>query len=248
MNSIPTFRPRFFATCLVDSMLPQIGQAALRVLFRQGLEPEAPPDQVCCGQSLYKAGYVEAARKVAKAWVRAFAGAGVIVSPSGSCVAHVRHNLTGLLAPWPELAAQARDLAARTFELSQFVFRILGSSTTGAAAPAQPWTYHPSCGLHRILGEDEAPYRLLDGLNGLARVELPDAERCCGFGGPFSVSHPEISSRLLSDKLGAARQAGAEVLVVGDVGCFMHLSCGAARSDPELKLIHLAQALAGEEA
>ena len=96
MNSIPTLRPRFFATCLVDSMLPQVGQAALRVLSRQGLKPEAPPDQVCCGQSLYKAGHVEAARKVAKAWVRAFAGAGVVVSPSGSCVAHVRDNLTGL--------------------------------------------------------------------------------------------------------------------------------------------------------
>jgi L-lactate dehydrogenase complex protein LldE len=98
------------------------------------------------------------------------------------------------------------------------------------------------------LGEDQAPYRLLDGLNGLARLELPDAERCCGFGGPFSVTHPEISDRMLSAKLGAARQAGAEVLVVGDVGCFMHLSCGAAQSDPDLKVIHLAQALAGEEA
>lgn len=248
MNSITTLRPWFFATCLVDSMYPQVGQATLSVLSRQGLKPEIPPNQVCCGQSLYKAGHVEAARKVAKAWVRAFAGAGVIVSPSGSCVAHVRHNLTGLLAPWPELAAQARELAARTFELSQFVFRILGSSSTGADAPAQPWTYHPSCGLHRSLGENEAPYRLLDGLSGPARVELPDAERCCGFGGPFSVSHPEISSRLLTDKLGAARQAGAEVLVVGDVGCFMHLSYGAAQSDPGLKLIHLAQALAGEEA
>ncbi len=248
MNSLPTLRPSLFATCLVDALFPQIGQATLKVLTRQGLKPEIPSSQVCCGQSLFKAGHVEAARRVARAWVRAFSGATAIVSPSGSCVAHVRHNLPDLLEPWPELAAQARDLAARTFELSQFVFRVIGLEATGAAAPSQPWTYHPSCGLHRSLGEDEAPYRLLDGLNGLARLELPDAERCCGFGGPFSVTHPEISSRLLTDKLSAAREAGAEVLVVGDVGCFMHLSCGAAQSDPDLRLIHLSQALAGEEA
>lgn len=248
MSNLPTLRPAFFATCLVDALFPQIGRAALKVLTRQGLKPEAPSGQVCCGQSLFKAGQVEAARRVARAWVKAFRGAGLIVSPSGSCVAHVRHNLPGLLEPWPELAAQAKDLAARTFELSQFLYRVTELKTTGATAPDRPWTYHPSCGLHRSLGEDQAPYRLLDGLSGLARLELPDAERCCGFGGPFSVTHPEISGRMLAAKLSAARQAGAEVLVVGDVGCFMHLSCGAAQSDAELKLIHLAQALAGEEA
>jgi L-lactate dehydrogenase complex protein LldE len=248
MNSIPTLRPWFFATCLVDSIFPQVGRAALEVLQIKGLKPRVPLKQVCCGQSLYKAGQVDAARRVARAWVQTFSGAAAIVSPSGSCVAHVRHNLPSLLEPWPESAAQAKNLAARTFELSQFLFRIMGLESTGVAAPAEPWTYHPSCGLHRILGENKAPYRLLDGLEGQARLELPDAERCCGFGGPFSVSHPEISNRLLQDKLQATRQAGADVLVVGDVGCFMHLSCGAAKSDPNLKLIHLAQALAGEGA
>ncbi len=248
MTSLPTLRPAFFATCLVDAALPRVGRATLDLLARQGLKPYAPAGQVCCGQSLFKAGHVDAARRVARAWVKAFSGAALIVSPSGSCVAHVRHCLPGLLAPWPALAAQAENLAARTFELSQFLFRVMGMQTTGAAAPSRPWTYHPSCGLHRSLGEDEAPYRLLDGLHGLPRLPLPAAERCCGFGGPFSVSHPEISSRLLADKLGAARESGAEVLVVGDVGCFLHLSCGAAQSDPGFKVIHLAQALAGEGA
>jgi L-lactate dehydrogenase complex protein LldE len=248
MSNLPTLRPAFFATCLVDALFPQIGRATLSVLKGQGLRPYIPEDQVCCGQSLFKAGQVEAAQRVARAWVKAFRGAGLIVSPSGSCVAHVRHSLPGLLEPWPELAAQAKDLASRTFELSQFLFRVMDLKTTGAAAPSRPWAYHPSCGLHRSLGEDQAPYRLLDGLSGPARLELPDAERCCGFGGPFSVTHPEISNRMLMAKLDAARQAGAEVLVAGDVGCFMHLSCGAAQSDRELKLIHLSQALAGEEA
>jgi len=248
MTAIPSLRPAFFATCLVDALAPQVGRAALRLLARQGMRPQVPARQVCCGQSLFKAGHLAAARRVARAWTQAFSGAELIVSPSGSCVAHVRRNLPGLLEPWPELAAQARELAARTFELSQFLYRVMGLTSTGAAAPAPAWTYHPSCGLHRALAEDEAPYRLLDALAGEPRRPLPEAERCCGFGGSFSVTHPELSARLLADKLAAARQAGARTLVVGDVGCFLHLSCGAAQSDPELRVIHLAQALTGEEA
>ena len=246
MATLPTRRPAFFATCLVDALAPQVGRAALRVLARHGLRPYAPSGQVCCGQALFKAGRVEAARRVARAWVEAFASAALIVSPSGSCVAHVRHNLPGLLAPWPELAARAADLAARTFELSQFLYRVMDLVSTSAAAPSRPWVYHPSCGLHRALGEDTAPYRLLDGLAGEKRPTLEEPERCCGFGGPFSVTHPEISALLLEEKLAAARAAGAEVLVAGDVGCFLHLACGAAQSDPGLKVLHLAQALAGE--
>ena len=242
-----THRPAVFATCLVDSLLPAVGRATLAALRAQGLEPWLPPRQVCCGQALFKAGHLPAARRVARAWVEAFSGAELIVSPSGSCVAHVRHALPGLLSPWPGLARRARELAARTWELSQFLYRVLGvEGLEGVPAPAERFTYHPSCGLHRALGEDQAPYRLLDSLPG-RRLELPRAEQCCGFGGPFAVTHPEVSARLLGDKLEAARSTGAEVLVVGDVGCFLHLSCGAARQGQSMRIIHLAQALAGGE-
>jgi L-lactate dehydrogenase complex protein LldE len=244
----PALKPWLFATCLVDALAPQVGRAALAVLERQGLMPQVPPRQVCCGQSLFKAGQVEASRRVARAWVGAFRGAQAIVSPSGSCVAHVRRHLPELLEPWPELAAEAADLAARTFELSQFLYRVLGAGSAGGPGLGRPFTYHPSCGLHRVLGEDRAPYALLDALPGAERLPLPRAEVCCGFGGPFAVTHPRLSARLLADKLAAAQGTGAEVLVVGDVGCFLHLACGAAETWPGLEVIHLDQALAGGEA
>jgi len=218
--TMPALKPSLFATCLVDALVPQVGAAALKVLGRLGMQPETPRAQVCCGQSLFKAGQVRASQRVARAWVEAFRGSQVIISPSGSCVAHVRQHLPGLLQPWPGLAAEAADLAARTFELSQY--------------------------LHRVLGEDRAPWVLLDGLAGGGRVDLPDAEVCCGFGGPFAVSHPELSARLMADKLAAARATGAETLVVGDVGCFVHLTAGARQADEGFRVFHLAQALAGE--
>ena len=115
----------FFASCLVDALLPRVGLATLAVLERQGLEVDRRPSQVCCGQALYKAGHGRQAAEVGAAWVRAFRGAEAVVSPSGSCVAHVRHYLPELLSPWPELAVEAIRLAERTFELSQFLHRVL---------------------------------------------------------------------------------------------------------------------------
>lgn len=239
-------RVSFFATCLVDALLPRVGAAAQAVLASQGLDVDMRPAQVCCGQSLYKAGHARQAASVGAAWVRAFEGAEAVVSPSGSCVAHVRHTLPGLLDDWPGLAAEARRLAERTFELSQFLFRVLGATPALGRAPDRPWVYHPSCGLHRTLGEDEAPRALLKALPGRPALDLPRQDRCCGFGGPYSVTHPELSAAMLADKLAAARQAGAQVLVVGDVGCLLHLSCGVAERGGGLEVAHLCQVLAGE--
>lgn len=245
-------RASLFVTCLADALLHPVAQASRKVLRAQGVALDLPPHQVCCGNSLHKTGQTGAAARVGAAWVRAFARSGDIVSPSGSCVAHLRHNLADLLASQPELAPlapTAETLAGRTFELTEYLHRRLGlTRLAGAKAPSRPWTYHPSCGLHRSLGEDQAPYALLDALPGRPRLELPRAERCCGFGGPFSVSHPELSGALLGDKLAAAAEAGAQVLVVGDVGCLLHLSAGARARGAGIEVVHISQVLAGEVA
>jgi L-lactate dehydrogenase complex protein LldE len=247
MNPAPR-RVCFFATCLVDAVLPQVGRATCAVLEGQGLTLEPRPEQVCCGQSLYKAGHTAQAARVGAAWVRAFSGAELVVSPSGSCVAHVRHSLPGLLAAWPELATEAARLARRTFELSQFLYRVLEAPPLAGRTPERPWTYHPSCGLHRSLGEDTAPYALLAALPGPPALELPRAGKCCGFGGPFSISHPELSAAMLADKLEAVRTSGARVLVAGDVGCMLHLGCGVAERGGGLEVVHLSQVFSGEVA
>jgi L-lactate dehydrogenase complex protein LldE len=247
--STPPRRVALFGTCLGLSLLPGVGRAVERLLVGLGVEVYSPPDQVCCGQSLLKAGHPRQAARVGEAWVRAFRDAPLIVSPSGSCVAHVRHHLVGLLPP--ALAPLAREVAGRTYELSEFLTRALDAPAElkrrGAAAPVEPdepWAYPPSCGLHRALGEDEAPYRLLEALAGPPRLDIEEPERCCGFGGPFSVSHPELSAAMLTQKLDSAAQAGARTLVVGDLGCLLHLSCGARQRGQALRVVHLAELLA----
>lgn len=236
----------YFPSCLGLGLLPQVVRAGRRVLERQGLSVHIPPEQICCGQALFKAGHREQAARVGAAWVRAMSGAPAVVGLSGSCVAHVRNHLAELLAPWPALAAEARRLASLTWELTQFVVRQLGVEDLAQAAPDEPYAYHPSCGLHRALGENQTPWLLLRSLRGAPPRELPDSGRCCGFGGPFSVSHPELSGALLSQKLADLKQTGARLLVVGDLGCMLHLGAGAAAQDPGLRVVHLAQVLAGE--
>ena len=246
----PPPRASLFVTCLADALLHPVAQACRKVLRAQGVTVDLPPDQVCCGNSLHKTGQAGAAARVGAAWVRAFAQGVDIVSPSGSCVAHLRRNLAELLSGQPELARlapQAATLVGRTYELTEYLQRRLGlTRLAGAKAPTRPWVYHPSCGLHRSLGEDQAPYALLEALPGRPRLELPRAERCCGFGGPFSVSRPELSGALLGDKLAAAAAALAQVLVVGDLGCLLHLSTGAQARESGMQVVHISQVLAGE--
>lgn len=197
----------FFPTCLVDALLPQVGQATLAVLRGQGLEVDPRPQQVCCGQSLHKAGHGAQAAQVGAAWVRAFQGAEAVVSPSGSCVAHVRHTLPGLLAPWPELAAEAARLAGVTYELSQFLHRVLKVQPAAGRASGRPWL-PPLLRPAPLPGRGRGPRALLASPARPAPTELPRSLKCCGFGDPFSVTHPDLSAAMLADKLAAAREAG----------------------------------------
>ncbi len=105
--------------------------------------------------------------------------------------------------------------------------------------------YHPSCHLLRELGVDRAPRALLSRVGGLELVELADAESCCGFGGTFSVKFPELSSAILDDKLLAVAESGAEVLAASDVGCIMQMRGGLARRGSRVRVLHVAELLAG---
>lgn len=117
-----------FVTCMVDALAPQTGLAVVRVLESLGLAVDFPMAQTCCGQPGFNAGYRQEARAVARQFLRAFQQAEVIVTPSGSCAAMVRHEYPALFAGDPELQRQAAQLAAITWEFSEFIVEGLRST------------------------------------------------------------------------------------------------------------------------
>jgi L-lactate dehydrogenase complex protein LldE len=236
-------RIALFATCLVDGLFPDVGKATVAVLERLGHQVEFPLQQTCCGQMHVNTGYPAQARPLVRNYVEAFAGYEAIVSPSASCVAAIRHQHAELVKDDPQLAEAARDAAARTYELSQFLVDVLGVTDVGASFPHQV-TYHPTCHSLRMLRMGYRPLRLLREVRGLDLVELPEAESCCGFGGTFALKNADVSAAMLSDKMRHVIATGASVCAAADASCLMHIGGGLARLHAGTRTVHLAEILA----
>lgn len=233
-------RALLMRTCLADMVAPSVARAARTALERAGVEVVVPRRQTCCGQPGWSAGHPEQALPVARQALRAFRGQDPVVVPSGSCAAMVRHAYPELFAGRPE-EAEAREMAARTVELSQFLTQHgLRPRPRGSGSV----TYHDSCHMLRILGESRSAREAIAGVEGLELREMEQTDVCCGFGGTFSVNFPEVSGRLGEEKARNAAATGADELVACDLSCLLHIAGRARRTGIPLRVRHLAEVLA----
>lgn len=241
-------RPRaaLFVTCLADTLFPDVGRATVTVLERLGVDVAFPAAQTCCGQAHINSGYQRDALPLVRGHVEAFEPFDAVVAPSASCVGAVRHQHAALARRYGDepLARRAEALAARTFELSEYLVDELATTDVGASYP-HTVTYHPTCHALRMLRVGDKPLQLLRAVRGLDLVTLPDAEECCGFGGTFAVKNADTSTAMLADKMAAVASTGAEVCVAGDSSCLMHIGGGLSRLRSGVRTVHLAEILAG---
>jgi L-lactate dehydrogenase complex protein LldE len=239
-------RSALFVTCLVDGLVPAVGQATVRLLARLGVEVEVPLSQSCCGQMHVNTGYPREALPLIQRHVDTFEGYDVVVVASGSCAASVRHQHSSVARAAGEirLAERAAAVAAKTYELSEYLTNVLGVEDVGAYYPHRV-TYHPTCHSLRLLRVGDRPMRLLRQVAGLDLVELPDADQCCGFGGTFALKNSAVSTAMLTDKLRAIEASGADRCAAGDASCLMHIGGGLSRAGSPARTVHLAEILAG---
>lgn len=226
-------------TCLSDLAAPSIAASSRRVLERSGVEVAVPRAQTCCGQPAWSSGFPDQARPVARRALDAFAGSEPVVVPSGSCAAMVRHAYPELFAGTDD-ESRALDLADRVVEFSQFLAR---EGLTPECSAAGSVAYHDSCHMLRVLGEQDSPRRVLGGVEGIELREMEGRDVCCGFGGTFSVTYPEVSGKLGEDKARNAAATGADELVACDASCLMHIAGRARRCGIPLRVRHLAEVL-----
>jgi L-lactate dehydrogenase complex protein LldE len=229
-----------FVTCVVDLVTPDTGFAAARLLAAAGCEVAFPAGQTCCGQPAVTAGEPEAARRLARHFVKVFEPFDAVVSPSGSCAAMIRHWYPQLLdGTWRR---RAEAVADRTYELSQYLVDVLGHTDLGAHLDVAV-TVHDACHMLRHLGVRDAPRALLDAA-GATVVEMTESETCCGFGGSFGVGHGVLAGALADDKLGHAAATGASCVVACDQACLLHLEGRRRRGTAGPAPTHLADLLA----
>ena len=236
-------RVALFPTCVVDAVEPEVGVATVRVLRRAGHDVTVPLRATCCGQPAWNSGHVGPALDVARTTLEALRDEEVdaIVVPAGSCATMIR-------VFWQELFAIAgtereaevvRGLRHRTYELAEFLDRF---GAPAASDPSErPTTYHRSCHMLRELRIVDAPETVLADAG--TRLTEPPPDRCCGFGGTFSVKLPEVSVAMADEVLDAATACGAERVVGCDTSCLLHLRGRAERRGLDLEFAHLANVL-----
>jgi len=234
-----------FIQCIIDAVFPEVAEAMVRVLKRQDIDVICPADQTCCGQPAYNSGYQGEARTAARHFMEVFGEAETIVCPSGSCVSMVRHHYGDLFKDDARLKARAVDIGRRTFEFTEFLVDVLAVGQIGAKYVGRV-TYHDSCHLLRGLEIADQPRKLLRGIEGLEFVEMPQSDRCCGFGGSFAVKYPKISTAMVDEKVANIVASGADTVTGCDMGCLMNIQGRLSRVGSDIKVRHIAQLLAGE--
>ena len=242
-----------FIPCYVDAFFPEVGIATLGLLERLGLDVVYPLDQTCCGQPMGNSGCERDAASTEALFVKNFTGFEYVVSPSGSCVHHVRENLTAI-----RQTAQVQKVRARTFELVEFLHDVLEVHEFPWAAFKHKVGLHIGCATLRALREAKTseinepsfskPMDLLSKVKGIQFVKPERPDECCGFGGTFSVFEEPVSAQMGYDKVNDHHRAGAEYIVSTDMSCVMHQKGCAGRLGLPLKFIHVAQILNGARA
>lgn len=235
-----------FIQCIVDGMYPEVGEAMVRLFKRLGITMDYPENQTCCGQPSFNSGYRKEAAKAAKHYIKTFEKSGAIVCPSGSCVSMIRNHYPELFEDEPKWRERAERIGKRTFELTEYLVDILGIADTGAYYSGKV-TYHDSCHLNRHLGVSSQPRELINRVNGLTFVEMKDSDKCCGFGGAFSTKYPDISTAMVKEKVQNILDSGADAVVGCDMGCLMNIQGYLNRHNYPVKVMHIAQLLAGEK-
>ena len=244
MDSRPS-EVALFITCLADVFFPEVGQDTVWLLRAAGLQVHFPAAQTCCGQPPFNAGFQSESRTIARHFLQVFAPYEAIVTPSGSCAMMVRQEYPHLFHNEPEMLALAQSVAARTFELSDFLVNVMERVAFGTSWPGRI-SYHDACHLARGLGVREAPRRLLQAVDGLELVEMAEPDWCCGFGGAFAAKQPDISGAMLREKLRRLAAVDVEAIATSDGGCILHMNGGLARQGITGKrLLHWTQVVRG---
>ena len=228
-----------FVTCLGDQFFADACADAVRLLRHVGADVSFPSDQTCCGQPAYNSGHREETLRMIRHTTQVFSSVEYVVLPSGSCAGMLRSAYPSL-ADTDEARAAAEDLAARTYELSEFLVSVAGYEGLGDGLTGHRVAYHHGCHALRELGVSEQPLTLLRSC-GAEVVEWSADRECCGFGGTFSAKLPEVSAAMADHKLDTLQEV--DVVTSTDGGCLLQLSGRAGRRGLPVPFRHLASLL-----
>lgn len=236
-------RVGLFVPCYVEQFYPAAAIATLALLERHGVEVVYPLNQTCCGQPMANSGYECYAKDTGDLFLKNFGGFEYIVSPSGSCVLHVKEHIIKGVEDGPQV-----------YELCEFLTDVLKITKIDAQFPFRVGLHEACHGLRGLrlgsaseLVEEKysKPKFLLSQVKEIEMISLNRQDECCGFGGTFAVSEEAVSVRMGEDRIQDHTSNGAQVITATDMSCLMHLEGLLRRQKSNVKVMHIAEILIG---
>jgi len=230
-----------FIPCYIDQFYPGAAIATLQLLQKLGCNVSYPPGQTCCGQPMANSGYSHLTEGCDRLFIDNFSDFDYIVSPSGSCVLHIKEHLHG-----------DDNIPKKIYELVEFLTDILKIESLSAIFPHKVSIHH-SChglrGLHLSHSSElmtpafSKPARLLNMVRDIELVPLDRRDECCGFGGTFCITEEAVSVKMGKDRIADHIHSGTEYITSSDLSCLMHLEGILRRNKSSVKVIHIAEIL-----
>lgn len=230
-----------FIPCFIDQLYPETAFNTVKLLEKAGCEVIYNPEQTCCGQPAYNAGFWDEAKKVGDKFLVDFSEDNYIVSPSASCVGMVKTSYNDLFTNTSD-HNRCRNIQKHTFEISDFLINVLKRDYFGAELVGTA-VYHDSCSALRECKIKDEPRQLLSKVGGLEIVEMKDQETCCGFGGSFAVKFEGISSAMAEQKVKNAQAVHADYIISTDSSCLLQLKAYIDKNNIPIKTMHLVDVL-----
>jgi glycolate oxidase iron-sulfur subunit len=244
---IPAIGPRrarvaLLAGCVQQVLAPSINQATIEVLTRNGVEVLIPPAQGCCGSLALHTGEARLARSLARRNFAAFpTDIDAIITNAAGCGSGIHEY--GLLFAGTAEEERAKSFAAKARDISLFLDE-LGLIPPPALPTLLTVAYHDACHLAHAQRVTQPPRRLLTAIPNVTVRELYEGDLCCGSAGTYNLEQPEIAQQLGQRKANNIVASGADMVVMGNIGCMTQIRTHLARLGQPMPVLHTIELLA----
>lgn len=241
----PKMKVAFFTGCTINYIYTDVGRSVVNVLTANDVEVTLPPLQHCCATPVFLSGDSELGKVFARHNIETFerVDADYIVAACGSCAMAWKHEYPAMFAGEPEMKARAEKLAAKTYEISEFLVDVVKFRRDTLGEVKATVTMHDPCHMARGIKVTAQPREVLAAIPGLKLLEMKDPSRCCGAGGSFCVAHYDVARQINDRKIADIASTGADLVATGCGMCRMHITDGLVQGGRKEEVFHTVQLL-----
>jgi glycolate oxidase iron-sulfur subunit len=234
-----------FPGCVPDKVFSNLGEASLKILRKTGSGVFCPAgDLVCCGIPALASGDINGFDNLVSKNLAVLAGKkfDYLVTPCATCAANIKENWYRFRDRFTAAEkAQIEDLHGKTMDITAYMTKVAKVDLKPAEGDGRTVTYHDPCHLKKSLGVSAEPRAIIKSIKGLKFREMPEADRCCGNGGSFTLFHYDLSKDIGQRTRANILSVKPEVVATSCPACMMQLMDILSQNNDNVEVRHVAE-------